>query len=237
MPDQSVVVGMRGGSFLGAVGGGGADEVDGGESAGPVLVAVDGVGAGGEPAGVEGVEGVGARLATPLGGVGVEVGGVLVAPTGEVGRGGVIADVAVGVEGGTAGDEVVLAAPPDEVAGILEDFEEAGLIGTEHVVHGAVAAGVGVPAGHEGAAGGGADRVLAEGVAEGDGLGGDEVVEGGGDGGRVAHVAERVAAPLVGIEDENVRTGHMSGEYIVTGQNRSVRLVVTNPMKILLTLM
>ena len=40
------------------------------------------------------------------------------------------------------GDEVILAAPPDEVAAVLEGLEENGLVRAHHVEHGAVTADV-----------------------------------------------------------------------------------------------
>jgi len=108
-----------------------------------------------------------------------------------------------------SGHEVVLAAPPDVVAAVLEDLEQAGVIGLEHVQQGAVATDVRVPAGHKGAAAGGADGILAEGPTEGDGVSRDGGVEVGGESGGVAEVAEDVAAPLVRIEDHDVgRVGH-----------------------------
>jgi hypothetical protein len=64
-----------------------------------------------------------------------------------------------------------------------------------------------VPAGHEGAAAGCADGVLDEGVAEGDGGGGDEAVEVGRTSGGVPEMTEDVGTPLVGVEDEDVGLG------------------------------
>jgi len=41
--------------------------------------------------------------------------------------------------------QVVFSAPPDEVAVVLKNLQQAGLIGTQHVMHGAMAADVRIP--------------------------------------------------------------------------------------------
>ena len=105
--------------------------------------------------------------------------------------------------------EVVLAAPPHVVARLTQQPKQIGFaaLGVQHVEHRAVAARVRIPAGHEAAAAGGADRVLAEGVAERHGVGRGEAVEVGSDRRRVAQVAHRVGAPLVGVEEDDVGPG------------------------------
>ena len=65
--------------------------------------------------------------------------------------------------------------------------------------------GVGVAAGEEGGAGGGADGVWGEAAVEGDSLAGEAVQVGGAAGG-TAGVAERIVALLIGDEEEDVGT-------------------------------
>jgi hypothetical protein len=115
--------------------------------------------------------------------------------------------VAMSIETRLAGHEIVLAAPPDEVAVVLENLEQVALpmFGVEHVVHGPMAAHVRIPPGHEAAAAGRADGILAERRGEGDAVAGDQGVEVGRDGRGVARMPENVSTPLVRIEDDDVR--------------------------------
>jgi hypothetical protein len=182
-----------------------SDEIDRALDVRPVAVMVDaGLIVGRQPAVAdeEGVVVVTARRAAPFV---VAVGH----PHGTDGLGrGVVLDVAVRVEPVLAGDEIVLAAPPDVVAAVLQRLEQVRLaeLGVEHVVHRPVAADVRVPAGHERAAARRADRVLAVRPAERDGpVVAHEPVEVGRDRRRISEVADDVAAPLVRVDDEDVR--------------------------------
>ena len=68
---------------------------------------------------------------------------------------------------------------------------------------------VGIPPGHKTAATGRANRELAGSMAKTDGVVFDDVVEVGGDGSGIAHVCEHVTAPLIGVENDDVRSlGH-----------------------------
>ncbi len=116
--------------------------------------------------------------------------------------------VAVVGEAVLRGDQVVLAAPPDVVAAVLERPEQHRLVGTQHVEHGAVAAHVGVPGAHERAAAGRADRVLHERAAEAHRVAAHPLVQVRRARGGVAHVPQHVAAPGIGIDDDDVGALH-----------------------------
>ena len=86
-------------------------------------------------------------------------------------------DIAIIGESVLSWHQVVLAAPKDEITGVFERLQEHGFVGLQHVKHSAVAADVRIPAGHKRAAAWCADGILAESVAEGDGVGFDDLVE------------------------------------------------------------
>ena len=102
--------------------------------------------------------------------------------------------------------QVVLAAPPDKISLVLESFEQDRFVRTQHVVHGAVPAHVRIPTGHKGAATGRTNRILTECVAERDGIVFNDRIEVRCHRGGIAQVTHHIAAPLVGVEDDDIRS-------------------------------
>ena len=121
-------------------------------------------------------------------------------------------DVAVVLEPQLARHEVVLATPPHGVAIVAQHLEDVGLAKNrvEHVVHRPMAADVRVPTGHERAATRGTHGRLDECAAERHRVGGGQAIEVRRLHSGVADVPQGVAAPLVRVEDDDVRSvGHV----------------------------
>jgi len=76
--------------------------------------------------------------------------------------------------------------------------------------HGAVAAHMGVPSAHKGAAAWSADRRLAIGIAEGNGFLLNKLIQIGADGGRVSQMPQYVPAVMIGVEKKYVWFFHFS---------------------------
>ena len=129
------------------------------------------------------------------------------APARVVFRGRAEMHIAVRLEAKLPRHQIVLAAPPDEIACLAQHLEQIRLakVGIQHVVHGAMAAHVRIPARHEGTAARRADRRLREGVAERHRILRRQAIQSRRLHRRMAEVAKRVAPPLVGIEDHDVR--------------------------------
>ena len=104
------------------------------------------------------------------------------------------------------GDQVVPAGPPDIVAILFEYSLEIGFgpVIMEHMVHGPVAPHMRVPAGHEAATGRGADRVLAEGPTERNGLCLDKAVQIGRSPGPVSQVTHCIGPHLVRVKKQDM---------------------------------
>ena len=172
------------------------DELDGPQHIRPVTVIV-GLLLGLQPAHVKGIVGAASRCAAPF---------ILTVdhPHRPWRFGGLVLDGAIVGIAELPRHKVVLAAPPDVITRLFESAQEHRLIRPHHMEHGAMAAHMGIPATHKGAAAGRADRILAKGPAKGDGVGRDQAIQIGGHGGRIPHMAQDVAAPLIGIKDDDV---------------------------------
>ena len=129
------------------------------------------------------------------------------APTSVVLRARAEMHIAVRLEAKLPRHQIVLAAPPDEVPGLAQHLEQIGLatFGMQHVVHGAVAAHMRIPAGHERTAARRADRRLREGMAKGDGVLAHQAIQSRRLHRRMPEMAKRVAPPLVRVEEDDVR--------------------------------
>ncbi len=186
------------------------DKVDRAQDVGPITVVIDLLAAGVELPHVEGVIAVALRRLTPR--------FLAIDHPGRLGRSrGLVLDVTVLLVAELSGDQVVLATPPDEIAVVTQHAEQVGLplVITQHVVHRSVPTDVRIPPGHETAAAGRTDRVLARRHAKRDGIGFDQPVKIGRDRGRITKVTHHVAPPLVGVEDQDVRpTCHQDNSSI-----------------------
>jgi len=83
--------------------------------------------------------------------------------------------------------------------------------------HRPVSAHMGIPARHKGASAGGADRILAEGMAERDGIGFHQCIQIGRNGGGIAKVTHDITAPLIRVKDNNMGFVAHENNYPIDG--------------------
>ena len=183
-----------------------AEEVDGPVDHGPIAVEPGTVGRCLEPALEEAEVVVPAGIATPREVATVRPGLRRYSPALVIARMGSEVNVAVRLEAELTRHQVILATPPDEVPVVAQDLQQVRLAkaGIQHVIHRPMSPHMRVPTGHERAATRRADRRLNEGAPKGNRVGGDEPVDIGCLHCGMADVAQCIAAPLVGVEDDDM---------------------------------
>ena len=159
-----------------------------------------------QPALEEAIEVVAAGVAAPGQVAAVGTGAPFLAPAPVVFRARAKVHVAVFRVAELPRHQIVLAAPPHQVAVFAQHLQQVRFagVGMQHVMHGAMAAHMRIPAGHERAAAWRADRGLREGVAEGHGVLRHEFVQIRRSHRGMAEVAQGIAAPLIGVEEDDV---------------------------------
>jgi len=176
------------------------------EDPSPVNVPVDGILTAIQSAGIKTVVGVAARISPP-GMIGMESGPGHMPPALEIFSPGREMGMAIFFIAELSRHKVVPAAPPDIITSVFEYSLEVRFapVVMQHMIHGPMTPNMGIPAGHETAAGGCTDRVLAKGPGKRYGVCLDEAVQIGSRTGSISQMTQRIGPHLVRIKKQNVR--------------------------------